>query len=336
MLVGIRLKFIVFILFIIAGCGQENKTSEKNSVDAEIDGITEAINKDPENASLFFKRAKIYYDKGSYDNTILDLRKAMSIDSLNPDYYHLLSDAYLDYYNSKEALQTMAKVLALYPERVPSLLKMAELKYILEDYDGSIMTVNEIVRIDPQNAEGYFMLGMNFRALNDKERAINAYQTAVEMKSDLTDAWIILGELYEEKNDPKALKYYESAILSNPNSMQAVHAKAFYLQNHGKIPEAQKLYRQIITTDKSYSDAYLNSGLLYLETDSIDRAYEQFDLLTGIAPTNYMGFYMRGIVNEKKGKYKESLSDYESAYNLNKQDIKVQQAIESIKKKVNN
>ena len=325
--------FILILLSCVCiGCKNNNPTNTNiSSGDLEIDLITADINKKPKDDKLYFARAKKYYDKKAYDNAISDLNKALTIDSLNPEYYHLLSDAYLDYFNSKEAVNTMLKVLALYPERVASLLKLAELKYILEDYDSSIFTVNEVIRLDPQNAEAFFMLGLNFRAMNDKPRAINSFQTAVEMNSVLTDAWMILGEMYEEKNDPNALKYFESAVLSNPSSMQALHSKAFYLQNHNRISEAQNIYRQIIITDKMYTDAYLNSGLLYLEVDSLNRALEQFNILTGVSPTNYMGFYMRGIVYEKLGKKTEALKDYESANKLNKDDKKVQIALESLK-----
>ncbi|MBC7884618.1 MAG: tetratricopeptide repeat protein [Saprospiraceae bacterium] len=335
-LTNVMYKFlaIVMIGLFLSGCkSDQNSTHSASSDDPEISSITNDILKNPTNAQLYFERGKIYYNKASYDLAILDIRKAMTIDSLNPEFYHLLSDSYLDYYNSKEAVNTMLKVLTLYPERVPSLLKMAELKYILEDYDSSILTVNEVVRIDPSNAEAFFMLGLNFRAIGDKERAISSFQTAVEMNSTLTDAWIILGEMYEEKKDPRALKYFESAIFSNPKSMQALHSKAFYLQNHGNIPGALEIYRTINLSDKTYMDAYLNAGLLYLELDSIDRAFEQFDIMTGMAPTNYMGFYMRGIVNEKKGKKEDALRDYESASHLNKDDKKVQDAIASIKSK---
>ncbi len=321
--------------FLILGCKSDASTKVESTGDPAIDALTQQINEKPDNADLYFQRAQKYMDISTYDRAILDMQKAISIDSINPNYYHLISDAYLDYFNSKEAMNAMLKVLSLYPERVPSLLKMAELKYILEDFDGSILTLNEVARLDPQNGEGYLMLGMNFRTLNDTLRAINAFQTAVEMDSGLTDAWISLGEIYEEKNDSKALKYYESAILSDPKSMQALHAKAFYLQNHDDIPGAQRLYRNIITTDKSYTDAYLNSGLLYLEMDSIDRAYEQFDLLTGVAPTYFKGFYMRGIVNEKKGDITAALKDYESAFNLNNKDKKVQDALSALKNQIN-
>jgi tetratricopeptide (TPR) repeat protein len=328
------LRILVYIgcLIFVFGCKTDESKKEISSGFPEIDLMSNDIVRDPTNADLYFQRAKLYYENGKYDNTILDLQKAMTIDSINPEFYHLLSDAYLDYYNSNDALSTMRKVLALYPERVASLLKMAELKYILEDYDGSILTVNEVIRIDPHNAEGFFMLGLNFRALKDIDRAINSFQTAVEMDSGLTDAWMILGEMYEAKKDAKALKYYESAILSNPKSMQALHSKAYYLQNHGDINGAQEIYRNIIVEDKMYTDAYLNSGLLYLGSDSIQRAFEQFNNMAGIAPTNYMAYYMRGITHEKMGKKDLALKDYESAYNLNKEDSKVQEAIKSLKK----
>ena len=329
------LVFVIIGMLILPSCKSDSAQKSNATGDAQIDGLTSKINGDPNNADLYYLRAKAYYDKAGYDKAILDLKHALSIDSLNPDYYHLLSDSYLDYYNSKEAMGTMLKVLTLYPERVPSLLKMAELKYILEDYDGSILTINEVVRLDPQNAEGYFMLGMNMKAINETERAINAYQTAVEMDSKLTDAWISLGELYENKKDPKALDYYESAIISNPNSKEALHAKAFYLQNHGKIKDAKQIYRDIIMMDKNYSDAYLNLGLLYLDQDSITLAFEQFDIMAGVNPTNYMGFYMRGVANEKKGDKVAALKDYESAYHLNNQDKRVSDALSALKNQIN-
>lgn len=319
---------LTFLSFI--GCSQESKPQAPAESDPEISALSEDILRNPEDASLYYTRAQKYYEKDRMQEAIFDMEKAMSIDSLNPNFYHLLSDVYLDYYNSSGALKMMNRVLALYPERVPSLLKMSELKYILEDYDGSILTVNEIVRIDPQNAEAYFMLGRNFMALQDTPRAIQALQTAVEMNSKLTDAWIYLGELYEAKKDPTALTYFESAVLSDPASNQAMHAKAYYLQGHGKVQEAIALYKQIIVRDKAYTDAYLNTGLLYMDMDSMSKAMDQFSLMTANAPTNYLGYYYRGIVYEKIGKKEAALKDYESAYRLNGQDPKVQKAMQAL------
>jgi tetratricopeptide (TPR) repeat protein len=303
------------ILLLLVWFGCKNPADKENPAltgDPELDALTLEINKKPEDPKLYFLRGRKYYEKASYDNAINDLKKAIKLDSLNPEYYHLLADTYLDYYNSQEAIHTLQYLLILYPERIPTLLKLAEFKHIVEDYDGSILTVNEVVRLDPQNAEAYFMLGMNFRALGDTVRAINSFQTAVELDSGLTDAWMILGDLYE--------------------SMEALHSKAFYLQNHGDIAGAKQIYRDIILKDKDYEGAYLNLGVLYMEQDSMDAAFEQFNILAGINPKNYMAYYMRGQVHEIKSRIQAAKADYESAHNLNSKDERVVKAIERLSK----
>ena len=72
-----------------------------------------------------------------------------------------------------------------------------------------------------------------------------------------------------------------------------------------------------------------------MSEDSTDKAFEQFNILAGVNPTNYMGFYMRGVANEKKGNKQAALKDYQSAYNLNSQDKKVQDALFALKNQIN-
>jgi tetratricopeptide (TPR) repeat protein len=324
-------KFLwILCLFLWLGCKSDAPVAASKSVNPEIDAITAEINKDPKNANLYFQRAQKYYDLESFEASLIDIKQAIKIDSLNPAFYHLLSDAYLDNFNSDEAIMSLYKVLKIYPNRVPTMLKLSELKYIIEDYDGSILVLNEILKTDKQNAEAYYMLGVNFKVLNDIPRATNAFQTATEMNSKLTDAWISLGEIYEAKKDAKAIKFYENAIISDPSSMPAKHAKAFYLQNQNKIPDAKALYREIIVTDRNYQNAYLNLGLLYMDEDSIDKAYEQFNNLASVAPTNHKGFYYRAMANEKRGKKAEAIKDLQSARNLKADDPKVAEALKRL------
>jgi tetratricopeptide (TPR) repeat protein len=326
---------LLWLLFgmIWIGCKSDSPTPLASVGDPEIDALNIEISKDLNNPDLYFKRAQKYYEKAAYESTLLDLKRALAIDSLNPQYYHLMADAYLDNFNSDEAISTLYKVLKIYPDRPQTMLKLAELKYIIEDYDGSILVLNELIKSDDQSAEAYYMLGVNFKVIGETDRAISAYQTAAEMDSKLTDAWIGLGEIYESKKDPKALKFFDNAVLSNPQSMSAKHAKAYYLQSIDKISEAKSIYREIVVTDQNYQDAYLNLGLLYMDEDSIDKAYDLFNNLASIAPTNPRGFYYRAMVNEKRGKKAEAIKDLQSARNLNADDPKIAEALKRLESK---
>jgi tetratricopeptide (TPR) repeat protein len=306
---------IIFSL-LMTSCKPEESKQPSDPGNAPLSELTRLIRENPDDPDLYFERAKLYYQEQAFDEALDDLAKAQAIDSIRPDYYHLLADVYLDYYKSFEALKTMQKVVGLHPTRIPSLLKLAEFQYILKKYNESINTCNEILAVERLNPEAYFMLGMNFRAMQEPERAKNAFQTAVENDPELIDAWLMLGSLYEQENDPRALVFYDNALLVAPESLEAMHAKAFYLQNNGKIPEAIGIYKNMVLIDPQYADAYLNAGLLYLEMDSLGQAFGQFNILVGTDITNPLGYFYRGYLYERGGEPEKARSDYEQALRL--------------------
>jgi tetratricopeptide (TPR) repeat protein len=311
-----KLLGILLIVLLLASCKQKENHKTQETENAPLSELTQLIRENPDDINLYVERAKLYYEEEAYDEAIDDVVKAQNIDSLRPDLYHLLADIYLDYYKSYEALKTMEKVVSLHPERIPSLLKLAEFQYILKQYNESVNTCNEILAVDRLEPEAYFMLGMNFRALDDIERAKNAFQTAVENNPELIDAWLMLGSIHEYQGDSTAMLYYDNALLIAPESIEALHAKAFYLQNNDRIPEAIGIYKQIIGIDPQYTDAYLNTGLLYLELDSLGQAYEQFNILIGIDVTNPLAYFYRGYTFEQGGEINKARADYEQALRL--------------------
>ncbi|MDG1716012.1 MAG: hypothetical protein P8H42_00125, partial [Saprospiraceae bacterium] len=79
---------------------------------------------------------------------------------------------------------------------------------------------------------------------------------------------------------------------------------------------AQKLYRKIHILDKNYLKANLNSGLLYIEQDSLEKAYEQFNIITQNNPGNHVGYYYRGVVHELQGNLENALRDDQNSMNI--------------------
>ncbi len=309
---------------------QENSSEEFQSGDPVLQGISQAINNDPNNAENFFTRASLLYDRELYDPCIRDIKKALSIDSSKAQYYHLLSDAYLDYFKSGEALDIMEKAAERFPERIPTLLKLAELQLILKLHDASFFTIQKILNLDKENADGFFMMGMVYRAQGDVERAINSFQSAVEIDPEITDAWMILGDLFADKDFKIAERYYDNAIRLDPLNIAAYHAKAFYLQNNNRVQEAIEIYKIINEKDPQYSDAYLNTGILYLEMDSLGQAFEHFNIMAKIEPQNYLAYYYRGITRMFQGDTEQARIDLEQCLTFNSGFEKANQALEQL------
>lgn len=326
------------LALIAFGCGGNSQEGQEGGDEAvmttgnpAIDGLSAEIAQNPNDAELYAERGRMFYENNGYDEAIRDMNKALSLDSTNVDYLHLLADVYLDYFKSRQALKTMERAAELYPERIPTLLKLSEFQMILRQYEESMKTIDRILKLDPQNAEAYFMFGMNFKELGDTVRSINSFQKAVELNSELIDGWINLGQLYAAIGDPLAMRYFDNAIRVAPDNITALHARADYLSDIGQLPEAIEMYRRIVRVDQQYEDAYFNSGLIYLDMDSVEQARQQFDLAVKTSPTHIRAYYFRGLAQEMLGNAEAAKADYEQALQMAPNYEDAQEGLERVK-----
>ena len=283
---------IAFFTGLLILCSCQSKKSEVGLTgDPEIDKLTEAIEKSPNDPELYLRRSELYYEKEAYDQAIEDLARVMKLDSTNLKAHHLLADVYLDDYQSARALATLQRAVILYPDSINTKLKLSEFQLILKQYDQALETLADIMKIHPGNPEALFMLGMVYRDQGKTDLAIAAFQSAVERNPDMSEAWVILGDLMDRTNNPLAIQYFDNAIRVDPDNVAAWHAKAYYLQNNDKINEALEIYQKIHTMDPQYPEAYLNSAILLMYIDSLDAAMNELDItlvaeLKGIVSIN--------------------------------------------------
>jgi tetratricopeptide (TPR) repeat protein len=334
-----KFKYFVFLIFIcsIVACNEtapkqvEENSSNNSPANLQLEKINKAIAKDGDDASLYQERAKIYFQNEALDEAVSDMNKALQIDSLNGDYYGELADIYMYYYKSRLAVKTMDKAVRVLPENIDLLLKKAEIELTLKMNDVSLESLSEALKKDPQNAKAYFLSGLNFREKGNLDGAISLFQKAVDNDPDLIDAWIILGDLHDRKDDPIALKYFETAMDVDPNNIQALHSLAFYWQNHGKIIEAIEIYKKINVLDPSYAEAYFNTGILYLEIDSFAQAYQHFNIAVNNSPTLAIAYFYRGLSSEKMNNYDGAENDYNQALKFDPKLEPAIQALENLK-----
>jgi tetratricopeptide (TPR) repeat protein len=315
-----RVLWILACVVVMFSCKSEQvtevKSNNQTSVDPILAGMIKAAENAPNDINILLEKAAYLYKNEQYELALQDIQKAISIDSINWDFHHFKADILLDYYKSKEAVETLENVLEKEPTRIPTLLKLAEFHHILKDYNSSISSINEVIRLQSYNPEAFFMLGMNFRAMDQLKEAKGSFLRAVELDADLTDAWILLGNIAEEEKDSSAENFYQNAVRSDPESIEALHSLAYYLQNQDRVLDAIELYRQINVLDTQYEDAYLNTGILYISIDSLAQAKEHFQILKKINPANPFGYYYSGLAEEYAGNPVQAQIEFENALRI--------------------
>jgi tetratricopeptide (TPR) repeat protein len=316
---GLQKPLLLLCFVALFFCCKKQASSDETmgmTGDAAIDALTQSIQSTPNDPELYLQRSQIFYERQAYDQAIQDLANAMRIDSMNLRAHHLLADVYLDSYQSARALQTMQRAAFLYPDSINTKLKLSEFQLILKQYDGALNTIADIMKIRPGDPEALFMLGMIYKDQGKTELAIGAFQSAVERNPDMSEAWVILGDLMDRTNNPLASQYFDNAVRVDPKNVAAWHAKAYFLQNNDKISEALEIYRHIHTIDSQYPEAYLNAAILLMYQDSLDSAMKELNILGQIDPTNPATWFYKGKIYHLKNQPVEAKAAYEQALRL--------------------
>lgn len=319
--------FILLVL-LISLCQQPQLKSDDDHSDLpQIEHLSDQIKINPDGAELWLARGKAFYDLGSYDAAIFDLSKAVQLDSSQLEAWHLLADVYLDYYQSRPALETMERVAKLFPENIGTLLKLAEFELILKRYSEAFQTLNQIEEIQANHPEAIFMKGMVAKESGDTTAAIAYFQQATARDPQIIDAWINLGQLIATADTIEASRYFNAAQSIDPKNPYVLHAKASYLTDIGRTNEALHIYRELVDYDPYYADAYYNMGLLFLQIDSLFDAKQHFELTVKTEPGYGRAYYYLGLLAELAGSYEEALIQYEQSLRLDPSSEDVEEAI---------
>ena len=94
------------------------------------------------------------------------------------------------------------------------------------------------------------------------------------------------------------------------------------------------MYREINIKDPNYTDAYLNAGLIYMEIDSLDKAFEQMNLLAGVEPQNPFAYYHRGLIHNAYGNYEAAAIDLQNSINISPDFTLARELLAEVKTKL--
>lgn len=319
--------------FFFAGCNpKKQEPAPAATGNPAIDQLTATIAQSPDDASLYAARGEQYYLNESYDEAIADLQKAIAIQPDILPYRHLLADIYLDYFQSRPALETMEQTVQRFPDNKSSYLKLAEFQLILKLYDAALATLTQLEKIDPLLADLFFMRGLVYKEMEQTDPAIENFKLAVQQDAAIVDAWINLGQLYAEKRDQIALEYFDTAIEIAPNSVEARHAKGYYLQDINDLEGAVAVFREIGTINPQYHEAFYNAGLILLDMDSLETAFQQFDIAVKARPAEAKYYYYRGVTLELMGQFDRASKEYEQCLTFDANFEAAQDGLDRIKK----
>lgn len=343
------MRLLVFLVFLgtifLFSCGNGKTQDGPESaitVDSSISKLNspelKAVNKellnDPNNAELYYKRGKIYFKNNDLQAARNDAERAIKLDSLKPDYFLLLSDAYFTANQTRYSKETLERCLAANPGSIEANLKLAELYFYVRKYEPSITHINNALKINEGTAKAYYLKGLCYKEMGDTGLAISSFQTTVEQDETYFDAYMELGILMTAKKNALAVEYLKTALRLDPENPDVKYNMGMFYQKQKKYSEAMDIYKSIVAKNKGYKLAYYNMGAIELYANKNYK--EAIDYFTQAinADANYAdAYFARGVCYEELKDKTNAVADYQMALQIEPQHTFAIENLNAIEKK---
>ena len=167
---------------------------------------------------------------------------------------------------------------------------MLELAYYYlagKNYESSLNLINSVIKQNMYLAKPYYLKGMWYEQQDKKEVAISSFQTAVERDPNYYDAYLALGSLYNEMDNPLAIQYYNSALTIWPESIEAWRLKGMSYYEHEDYEEAIICFDTILYFDSTFEVSYFDIGRTLINLCYDDNTQAKNDSLLNLAIENF-------------------------------------------------
>jgi tetratricopeptide (TPR) repeat protein len=166
----------------------------------------------------------------------------------------------------------------------------------------------------PENPWGHYMLGVSAWRTGDHDRAIGAFDRALELDPDHRKSLFNSSRVLLETGQPKAaLERIEKALSKEPMSNEGLRLLGRVRYQLGQVPEAVDAYRRALTIDEQDVWAMNNLGLIYLDQGRSEEALPPLARAVELKPKAPVFQNNLGMALERSGYPTAAAQAYEAA-----------------------
>lgn len=318
----VQLIFVITTILLFTACGRQNNTKTVSATDsiANIQSIKEAsalIEKDPQNAELYYQRSVSYFNLKYLDRALTDINEAIRLNDQFPLYPFQKGKICYAMNKTLDAEAAYKSAIALKPDYEAAMMQLAELYYIVKKHTESINLLNSVLALKQENANALFFKGMNYKETGDTAKALASFQRALEADPDDYNSTMQCAQLYTALGNKYALDYLNSAIRMQKKNPEGYFARAYYFQKTGQFQKALFDYRKVIDLDPANDLAYYNVGCINYDVKQYKEAMRAFNICIQMNNGKTEAYYMRGLIHELKGEKEEAKLNYSYALQIN-------------------
>ena len=224
-----------------------------------------------------------------------------------------LAQVYIQSNELDEAHQLLERMIRIEPEHTSTLLTLANVCYMQEDYAAMAEAAQKAIAIEEGNAMAHYLLGKAGNGQNDGIMCIAHLTKAIVLKDDFTEARLLRAEALTKMHQYKeAMEDIDAILAQDPDDESAILLRGKIKEATGAEGEAEADYLHITELNPFNEQAFLYLGQLYIEL---------FDEAIELNPNFAQAYHERGRAKLLNGDKEGSVADMKRGLELNPKDI---------------
>jgi len=243
-----------------------------------------AISVQPAIAELFDNLGNIQRLSKKYQDSVLSHKKAIMLKPELVSAYYNLGLSYEGLDDIDHAIRSLRKSLLLDGNQPIVLLHLADLYFLEENYEKSLILYEKTVSLG--SYEVYLKLGIAYHHTENYEGAINAFNLAIQKKPDSSEAYLSLGISYSAINMIReAIDAYQKSVNNNPACEDGYIYLSDLLRKKGDLQSAIESAQAALNI-RRFADGYIALGNAMNEYENLSGSVEAFKKALAMDPNN--------------------------------------------------
>ena len=266
-------------------------------------------------------RATSYFEKGQYQEAILEYQNIAQLDPQNADAHYRLALAYLKLggqTNLQQAVVQLSRTIGLDKTNHDAQLKLGEL-YLLGNEPKKARAHADIVLVSaPQNTEALILRGRSLLKEKHYQEGMEELKKAIDLDPKNMHTYIDLARAYLFSKDPdsaEAVLRHASSI--DPRSVEILVALGDLHVTIGKPNQAEAIYKQALEVAPQNEDIYLSLANFYRRSAKWAEVEATLQKLAALKPQDDKPHVHLGDFFSWLGQQDKALASYQRAMEVN-------------------
>jgi tetratricopeptide (TPR) repeat protein len=142
-------------------------------------------------------------------------------------------------------------------------------------YSEAKPILKNLIQLNPTNSEYHRIYGQILSDEGDQDEAINCLIDSLRWDPKNNWSLLMMGNIFAKfKGDvPTAMKYYDQALLANPNDNITINNIGANLMQQGKLEEAKKYFWEALKINDKYANTHFALGMIAEIESDLESAF---------------------------------------------------------------